>query len=67
MTRQHFNKLAWQLAQVEPDGPEDAKMVWESCITAVAQACKSSNAGFKPDLFKEACRYEYWKTHKIPD
>jgi len=66
MTRQHFRRLAWELAQVEPDENGDARMVWESCITAVAQTCKTFNAGFKPELFKEACHYEYWKTHKIP-
>jgi len=72
MTKQHFDKLAWELAKVEPyvheAGPDgvEAHDAWGKCVNAVSGACKSFNPGFKEHLFKEACHYEYWETHKQP-
>lgn len=67
MTRKHFNKLAYELAMVEPqrEGSEEWK-AWERSCYAVSKVCWEENGNFDRPRFLEACRYDYWKSHKAP-
>jgi len=65
MTKKHLEKLAYRLANVEPENKDD-KLVWKSCVHAVALACGDSNPRFDEERFLKACHFDYWKTHKIP-
>ena len=71
MTRKDYDRIAFHLAVQEPentakDGISAVCLQFRADCEAVADALIGTNPRFRRDYFLEACRYNYWKTHKQP-
>jgi hypothetical protein len=67
MTKKHFEQLAYRLAMREPVTDESEVWgVWSGCVHAVADVAEVMNPRFNRERFLNACRFDYWKTHKPP-
>ena len=65
MSKKHFRRLAWDLAQIEPADPEyRSHLVWHACCEAVADTCAACNSNFQRGLFLAACHAKWWEGKK---
>jgi hypothetical protein len=71
MTRKDYDRIAFHLAMQEPAPSGNGRispvrLEHTACCEAVADALIGSNPRFRRDYFLEACKFDYWKTHKQP-
>lgn len=70
MTRKDYDRIAYHLAMQEPAPGKDrplspVKLEHEACCQAVADALMGTNPRFRREYFLEACKFDYWTTHKL--